>query len=347
MDGYRCRVNLLAMLGLFALSGAACPNMVRQPLPRVLPPSPTLDQVVQVVNNNSVQIQSFSTTQAQLHVPGAPALRASVAYQRERNFRLRANMPLTGPEVDLGSNPNLFWFWIRRNQPPGVYYCRHEEFANCPARQMVPIEPQWLVEALGVTQFGPSDEHQGPFPLAGDRLEIRSTRQTPEGLVTKVTVVDGSQGWVLEQHIYDTAGQLRASAVASHHRRDPLTGLIMPESVEINCPADQFSMRVELGAVQINRLTGNPAELWAMPQVQGTPMVNLCNPNWQAANSRAVVQGPCPPPTNGTPVGVTPCNMPPRVNQCPRPAVWQDPNDAWRASRDVPTTAETPRNYRR
>ena len=37
----------------------------------------------------------------------------------------RRRTALTGPEVDLGSNDELFWFWVRRNEPPAVYFARH------------------------------------------------------------------------------------------------------------------------------------------------------------------------------------------------------------------------------
>ena len=208
-----------------ALSGASCPQTLQRytnPLPRVLPPSPTLEQVIDVVNRNSSQIHSFSTNHASISGPGFPSLGASVAFERPRRFRLRAGTGLTGTEIDLGSNDELFWFWMRRNQPPAMYYCRHDQFATSQARQTTPFEPGWLIEALGVTEFDPALPHQGPYPLPNDRLRIDTIRNTPEGPVTKITIVDGSQGWVLEQHLFDARRRLLASSVASGHRRDPL-----------------------------------------------------------------------------------------------------------------------------
>jgi hypothetical protein len=294
---YRPRILLLTLVGLFALSGANCPNMLRPtapPLPRVLPPSPTLDQVIQAVNRNNSQIQSFWTDRATLSGPGLPALHSSLAFQRPKFFRLHASSSLTGPEVDLGSNPDFFWFWVRRSEPPAVYFCRHDRFAASPARHTIPIQPDWLIEALGVTEIDPALPHQGPFPLPGDRLEIRTISETPDGPVTKVTVIDGLQGWILEQNIYNAQGCLLASAVASQHRRDPLSGLVMPGTVLINCPTAQFSMRIDLGPVQINRLSGNPAELWNIPSILGVPAVNLADPNAQplAAQAPAVISSP-------------------------------------------------------
>ncbi len=281
MSSYQRRWLLLICVGLFATSGASCPQFLRQytnPLPRVLPPAPTLEQVVAAVNRNNSQIQSFSTSRATISGRGFPTLRASVAFERPRRFRLRAETGLTGAELDLGSNDDLFWFWVRRNQPPAVYYCRHDQFAASEAQQMLPFEPTWLIEALGVAEFDTNLPHQGPFFLPNDRLRIDTIRNTPGGPVTKVTILDGSQGWILEQYLYDAQRRLLARSIASGHRRDPLSGLIMPTVVEIHCPAAQLTMRIDLGNVEINRPSGDPASLWSMPNEPNTPLVNMADP---------------------------------------------------------------------
>ncbi len=275
------RLALLIVLGLFALSGASCRNMVHpfaQPTVRVLPPTATLEQVIAVVNGNSAGIHAFSSTEASISSPGMPTLRANMAFQRPRRFRLRAQTAMTGAEVDLGSNDELFWFWVRRSEPPAVYFCRHDQFPTSHARQAIPIEPSWLVEALGVIEFDPALPHQGPYPLPGDRFEVRTVRETPHGPVTRSTVIDAIRGWVVEQHVYDAMGQRLATAVAEQHRRDPLTNLVLPRVVRIDSPQAQFSMRINLGNVQINRLAGNPAELWSIPRYPGAALVDLGAP---------------------------------------------------------------------
>ena len=117
--------------------------------------------------------------------------------------------------------------------------------------------------------------YQGPFALPGDRLEIRSTRETPNGPTTKITILDAGRAWILEQRIYDAQGRLRAASAASGHRRDPVSGLVMPTSVRIDVPLAQLSMRLDLSNVQINQLAANPAELWSMPSYPGYPAVDL------------------------------------------------------------------------
>lgn len=278
---HRTALLLATLLLTVCASGANCPHFLgaySPVMPRVLPTTPTLADVANVVNSNSARIQSLYTTDAEIYVPGLPKARANIALDRPRRFRLRADTLLTGPEVDLGSNDELFWFWCRRNQPPAVYYCRHDQFATSRVRQMIPIDPNWLVEALGIGGFDPGLPHQGPFVLPGDRLEVRTIRDTPEGPTTTSTVIDAAQGWVLEQHVYDAQGRLVASSVLSGHHRDPLLSAVMPTVVKINYPAAGLSLRLDLGHVEVNRLPGNQVELWTMPRYPGSPPVDLSGP---------------------------------------------------------------------
>jgi hypothetical protein len=306
MNRYQRGLYLLVAVGTTALCGANCQVPFWRPTPtppppRVLSAAPTLEEIIQVVNRNSAQIQSFTTSRASVSAPGLPSLRANLAYQRPRRLRLRADL-LASSELDLGSNDELFWFWAKRNQTPGVMYCRHDQFANSRARQMLPVEPDWLIEALGVVELDPALPHEGPRQLPGDRLEIRTIRDTAQGPMTKVTIINGSQGWVLEQHLLDAQGRVAASAVASGHQVDPLTGVVMPRTVNIKCPAAQFAARIDLGDVQINRLAANQTELWTMPTYQGSPMVNICDmqqalpPANAAVRPAATAPGPRPQP---------------------------------------------------
>ena len=288
MDGYRTRLLLLVVVGLTGLSGASCPSTLQPfwnwnappPAPPVLPTTATLEQVIQVVNQNNSRIHSYSSDRATLSSPGMPSLRANLAFERPRRFRLRAETGITGPELDLGSNDQYFWFWIKRNQPPAVYFCRHDQFDASRAKQLLPIDPNLLIEALGTAELDPALPHQGPFfSPSGDRVEVRTVRETADGPVTKVTVVDARRGWVVEQRVFDARGQMVARSVTKRHRRDPLSNLVMPSLVEITCPLAQFSMEIDLGPVRINRPLGNPAELWTMPDYPGYPVVDLGNPD--------------------------------------------------------------------
>lgn len=285
MDGYRHALPLLVLVGLFSLCGASCPTtrnpFYRQPVIPVLPANATLEQVVQVVNTNSAKIQTLSTSDALLSVPSVPTLRADIAFQRPGRLRLRASSVL-GAELDLGSNDELFWFWVGHSDP-AVYYCRHDQFETSRARNLLPLRPENLVDALGVTGFDPGLPHQGPRLLPDGRLEITTLRETLEGPTTTISIVDPVPGMIVEQHLYRQR-QWLAGVIVKEHRRDPLTGVYLPQRVEIQTldPANhgKFSLLLDLGRVQVNRLSGDPASLWALPSNLG-PLVDLGSPNQQ------------------------------------------------------------------
>jgi hypothetical protein len=265
---------------LFVASGANCNQWVRgYTQPRMLPESATLDQIVNIVNDNANRVQSLQSTQATLSVPGAPSLRATVALAPPLRFRLRADASLTGPELDMGSNDDLFWLWVRRNQPPATFVCRHDQFTASNARQIIPIAPEWLINAAGLARFDTSQPLEGPFPVHGDRVEIRSHQPTPTGQITQITVVDQWEGTVVEQDVYNPQGQLLAVARASRFMRDPTSGTVLPRSIDVQWPTAQMSFHLDISNWLVNSIPADNLTLWTKPEYQGYPDINLAEPN--------------------------------------------------------------------
>ncbi|MBX3412691.1 MAG: hypothetical protein KF708_08385 [Pirellulales bacterium] len=258
---------------LVAGSGASCPRVVDQykvPVTRVLPEQPTLETVLTTINENSDRVDSLYTTSASIKVAAFPTIKANLAYEREQRFRLFAETALAGTAVDLGSNDDGFWFSAAQNNPPTIYFCRHDDFPTSPARQALSVEPTWLIEALGVVRFDPSDQHYGPFARKDGKLELRT-----ETLDWKrITIIDPERGWILEQHAYDADGKLIASAVARNHQRDPISEAILPRTVEVHWPAMELRLTLQLEGLQINSLPSEH-QLWAMPQYAGWQTIDL------------------------------------------------------------------------
>ena len=158
-------VVLLLLVAVVASSGASCPQVLRgyqvgtMPLPRALPPQPTLDQIVGVIHDNTQRVRNYMAPQAVISVPGVPRLSAQVACEPPRRFRLRAQTAVSGNELDLGSNDDLFWLWIRRHEPPVMLFCRHDQYAQSSARRLLPIRADWMPELLGLVSFDPADSH--------------------------------------------------------------------------------------------------------------------------------------------------------------------------------------------
>ncbi len=289
---------------LVVASGASCPTrhgQFVQPAPIAFTAPPTLPEVIRVVNANSEPIRQLHTDSATLTIQGLPSLRASLAVERPRNLRLRAHFIGVGQVLDLGSNNELFWALVdtpelATNVPRAVYYARHDQFRRGRARNVLPIEPQWLIDALGVMRLDPTQVHEGPYNREPGRLEIRSHLPSPEGELTKVVVLDASHGWILEQHLYDAQGQLLVSAFASNHRYYPLAGASLPHHVEVRLPPPNKSIHLDVESYVINQIYSDPAQLWTMPTYDGYRRFDLGDPNLQPTP-------PFPKPSHSYPTG--------------------------------------------
>jgi hypothetical protein len=261
------------------------------PLPRTLPAQPTLDQIIATVHDNTQRVRSYMAPQAVLIVPGVPRLSAQVACEPPRRFRLRAQTAVTGSELDIGSNDDLFWLWIRRHQPPMMLHCRHDQYEQSSARRLLPIRADWMPELLGLVHFRAEDRHEGPFPLPDGRLEIRSrippSAGSADGELLKSTILDGTTGLVVEQHLFTAAGERLASCRTTKHRVDPQSGAALPRFVEVSWPASGIEFQLELAAISTNTPSSDPGQLWQMPAYEGYTPVDLGDPS--------VVITPAPP----------------------------------------------------
>jgi len=249
--------------------------------PQVLQPGASREQIVAAVNQNSGRVQSLTVTNAAITIPdtmGLPILNGNIAAERPGRFRLTAATSVTGQEMDLGSNDELFWLWVRRNQPPAVYFCRHSQFAGSNIRQVMPIEPAWLLAAIGMVDLDPAMVFDGPLPSPrGDgTVELRAWLPSAGGNLQRVLLIDARRAWVVEQHVYDPAGTtLLASAVAETHRYYPVEQVSLPERVSIRLPTANMALKINLGTMQINQLQGDRAQLWSLPTFEGSPQYDL------------------------------------------------------------------------
>lgn len=246
--------------------------------PVVLQPGATVEQIVAAVNQNTSRVKSYVTYNARFSVPGLtaiPLMQGNIALERPLKFRLQAGTAVSGSEIDLGSNPELFWFWVRRNEPPAVYFCRHDQFAQSAAPQMLPVDPNWIGDALGLVELNPAASYEGPFPRADGSLELRCAISTPSGPMTRVVVVDKDRAWVLEQHLYDSASVPVASAIAENFVYDPVALVSLPRRVTIRVPKADMALAIDIGTLAVNTPTGDPAQLWSMPLLEQYPRVDL------------------------------------------------------------------------
>jgi len=292
-------IPLVLLVTLFAASGANCNQWVRSySQPRTLPEAATLDQIVGRINSNAAKVQSLEANSATVST-GALSVRANIALQTPRRLRLVASGPLaSGPVLDLGSNDELFWLWTKQNQQPALFFCRHDQYAMSNARQIMPVEPSWLLEAIGLVHIDTSQPIEGPWSVGRERVQIRSRQASMLGDLSKVTVVNAWDGTVLEQHLYDPQGQLLATARNARYQHDPVSGAALPRATDLQFPTAQISLHLDVTDWRVNTIAPDNLTLWTKPVYPGYPDVDLADPNLRFA-----IPGAPPPASGAAPPG--------------------------------------------
>ncbi len=246
--------------------------------PCALSQTPTAEEVVQHVNRNVDKIQGWRASSVKIRAQSVPIPLNGMLYV-ERDRRLRLEVSALTKELDLGSNDDLFWLWMkpRGPQPPAIFYAKHENMDVARQHLPIPFDPSWLMEALGVTPLSAENvQLEGEPGVAAIRLV--STHVLPDGVnVKKVVVVNACHGFVMEHSTYDPDGRPLVRALLQDYRRDPASGAVLPHYVKLDWPQAEMSLAMDLGHVEVNP-AAIPASVWRMPQIPETPLVNLGDP---------------------------------------------------------------------
>lgn len=276
----------LSFLIALSLVGCRTPSWLRRSGPDVPPvaftalPSPA--EAIAAVNANTRRVQSLQSQGATLSIPGAPAITADLAVERPRRLRLKARTQLTGPELDMGSNDELFWLWAARMPDPSVFYARHDQFAASRARQMLAVEPGWLVEALGLVEIDPATVLEGPHLAGGERIQIKTTMPASSEPYTRLLVLHHRYGWVLEQHLFDPRGQLIASARTSGHEYHAIDGVSLPRHIDVQVPQGFLRLALDVDRWSINQALVEGPATFELPrdQLSNRPFVDMADPSF-------------------------------------------------------------------
>jgi hypothetical protein len=237
------------------------------PPPCVFAPDATKDEIIGHVNAQASQLHAWRSSRVaiQLKQPGMLPfdLSADMAVESPINFRLRVKS-FAGAEADFGSNPERFWFWIKRADYPQVMTAAHEHLAMAQREFPIPFEPEWVMEAFGVRTIDPSQYEMEN--VKENRVNLISHQTSSSGQrVMKVIGVDVCTGHVVEHSLYDETSRLIARATMSKHTPTS-NGLEIPYRLTLEWPQTGITMKLTLLDAEINP-TYTPETVWELPTV--------------------------------------------------------------------------------
>ena len=268
----------------FVSGGATCARR-EAPLPYPLPPvvfeaTPSLEQITNVVNRtqNVQQLSTNSASVEMLSMPTLPKLRATLNLEREKKFRLRASLPIIlGAGMDMGSNDEVFWFEVPEGISKTLYYARHDQYRQQLNRAILPVDPTWVTDALGLVQIDPNTVDAGPILRDDGKYEISSMLNLPDGTYHRICFIEPNAGFVTDQFLYAPTGKLIAESHASNHAYYEQQQCALPHQVRLKLsPAvgPPLEMKIKVGSYTVNQLLSGDPQLFAMP-TSASQMVDL------------------------------------------------------------------------
>jgi hypothetical protein len=281
---YRSQFVIVVLAMTMAVSGcASLPPWLggrpAGPVPCVIAEDATAHDIIVHLNENTHKLSGWRTTKAKIATRGnflVPRVDATIVVESPRNFRLVAVNPMGGKEVDLGSNPDQFWFWVRRNEEKQVVVASHDLDPERMRRFPFPFQPDWIMETMGVKEIDPDEELTlQPGPPGSYSVSLIANRASPQGFkVRKVTVVDRRSGIIREHALYDAHNKLIAKARLGAPIRDRNSQALIPTSIELDWPQAQVGLTMTLSEIE-----GNPAHYsqntWKLPSFPGYEIFDL------------------------------------------------------------------------
>jgi hypothetical protein len=305
----------IALLAAVALSGCGCQSMrswfhkdpYSEKAPSTYKSELTCEELVAHINHNISRCGSCGSWQCdrvKVKMTGIPApLPATLAVRAPHSLRMRVQNPITGGDaLDLGSNDEYFWMWMRDGQASPVMMVRHEEFDLVAKASPMPIpfHPDWLMEVLGVVQLNPAEyelvKPSGNQPF----VDLVATRTAPDGeKVQRILRVNPRHGLIVEHRLQKLNGELLGKASLSGYFQDPVSHAVVPRVITVEAAVEgrPMSLTLTFDNPEINSATLATADhLWMVPEIPGSPQVDMC----QMLRSRGLIPPQGGPRVQGT-----------------------------------------------
>ncbi|MCM2371776.1 hypothetical protein [Aporhodopirellula aestuarii] len=267
------RNSMIVALGLILCAGCARTVTVSNtpPPPVVFQEIPDIQALAAAINRSDA-IRELSTNSASVDVlsmSAVPKLSATMHLQRDRNFRLKASVPIImGSGIDLGSNANEFWFEVPEGMTQTLYHATHEQYSRNLDRAILPVDPSWLMEAIGLARLDPNTVISGPVTRTDGLIEVRTAVPSAAGTYQRVCFIEPSAGYITHLFLYSPDQRLVAKSFASEHEYFSEVNTVLPHQVKIELfpsTGPPLAMQLSVATYSINQLLSGDPQLFAMP----------------------------------------------------------------------------------
>ena len=228
-------------------------------------PAAQAEQFVAYLNERAARIQNITYGDVRLrafenHVP-TPQVPCSMACAQPRNFRLKGDR--LGGVIDLGSNSDQFWVYVKAAGDPMFVYCSYADFESGRARLpgAMPFEPDWVMQVVGMTTLPPGNEYDVKVNDKERTYTLGWPARTPQGqAVRKEIVFDGDAATgarpQVRRHVVKDAKTGKVVCLAEVKKAQTMTvgtGPVQyPTQITLRWEEQKFEMDLTLGEARLN-----------------------------------------------------------------------------------------------
>jgi len=282
---------------LFGFVG--CALTPKPKLPEVVGETPTFEELQTAVNANSSKIETIFASDASLGVVSTPGwAKCQIAFERPGNLRLVGSAPTMGRVVDVGCNEERFWFWSDFQNSDELYFCRHDQYQNSAAANVLPLDPTWFPEAFGLVELKDDELVDGPTRQEDGSLLVTTKKTRSDGVYLKRLYFEPKTAAILRQDVQAPSGETVVSIRCKRSVYLETPGVVLPQKLEIECPRADASLILDVGSPILNDSSKIADEAFKQPTDLKAKAIDL-----GAATAQVAAQTP---PTSAAPAASLP-----------------------------------------
>jgi hypothetical protein len=256
--------------------------------------NPTAVDLVAYLNTNSQKIRSIECQYLEMDIKqgtfgqsfGIP--QGKMICEKPKNFRMMAGVA-GHTEADIGSNENEFWYWIARNDPPYLVHCSYKDLEQG-VRIPFPFQPEWVMETLGMAEFGSGQEYQLAKPRDRDTIELVRNTTSQGQRVQKV--IEFSRVPAKVQVRAHRLRDAKGNEICSAQILDvgDVNGAIVPRVIVLSYRAEKLELKLSLfrspQEITLNRQydASQTAALFTRPTLSGVRDFDLARDTYNPGN---------------------------------------------------------------
>ncbi len=252
------------------------------PAPVIFQQSPTQSNLFATVNQRTSNVRQLQA-EVSVAVSSVPAkLNGSLIVERPKRLRMKISpLGMDSLGADIGSNDQQFWVWVKSGgitNESMLMFANHSEYSNSQAASVLPIDPQWIFDALGLIEFNNYGNYEGPMVRDDGRLEVKVVESAAANAQISKLIFDAKTGVLVQKAIYDSQGTLVGFCDMTHHQYFPEVTMALPTQIKLTFrPGTKMESVANIGLsnLRINGLYVDEATAWQMPRPAGVRMVDL------------------------------------------------------------------------